>query len=131
MMKPASKFSRVVIALVVGLFTVSLAACSGDSASTESPTFTYAASTIIDVRTPEEFAAGHLEGAINYDYEGGTLEAALSSLDPSVEYVVYCQSGRRSALATTLMEAAGFTSVTDLGSLETAAMATDLAIITD
>jgi rhodanese-related sulfurtransferase len=131
MMKPAAKFSRVVIALVVGLFTVSLAACSGDSASTESPTFTYAASTIIDVRTPEEFAAGHLEGAINYDYEGGTLEAALSSLDPSVEYVVYCQSGRRSALATTLMEAAGFTSVTDLGSLETAAMATDLAIITD
>ena len=130
-MKPAAKFSRVVIALVVGLFTVSLAACSGDSASTESPTFTYAASTIIDVRTPEEFAAGHLEGAINYDYEGGTLEAALSSLDPSVEYVVYCQSGRRSALATTLMEAAGFTSVTDLGSLETAAMATDLAIITD
>jgi rhodanese-related sulfurtransferase len=131
MMKPAAKFSRVVIALVVGLFTVSLAACSGDSASTESPTFTYAASTIIDVRTPEEFAAGHLEGAINYDYEGGTLEAALSSFDPSVEYVVYCQSGRRSALATTLMEAAGFTSVTDLGSLETAAMATDLAIITD
>ena len=130
-MKPVAKFSRVVIALVVGLFTVSLAACSGDSASTESPTFTYAASTIIDVRTPEEFAAGHLEGAINYDYEGGTLEAALSSLDPSVEYVVYCQSGRRSALATTLMEAAGFTSVTDLGSLETAAMATDLAIITD
>jgi rhodanese-related sulfurtransferase len=130
MMKPAAKFSRVVIALVVGLFAVSLAACSGDSDLTESTTFTYAASTIIDVRTPEEFAAGHLEGAINYDYEGGTLEAALSSLDPSVEYVVYCQSGRRSALATALMKDAGFTSVADLGSLETAAAQTDFKIVT-
>ena len=130
-MKPVAKFSRVVIALVIGLFAVSLAACSGDSGSTETTTLTYAASTIIDVRTPEEFAAGHLEGAINYDYEGGTLEAALSSLDPSIEYVVYCQSGRRSALATTLMKDAGFTSIADLGSLETAAMSTDLPIITD
>jgi len=86
--------------------------------------------TIIDVRSREEFAAGHLEGAINLDYEGGTLEAELGSLDQDVAYIVYCQSGRRSALATTLMKDAGFTSVTDLGSLDAAAVQTDLRIVT-
>ena len=130
-MKKSSHIWRLIVALLAGLSLVSLAACAGDSGSTESTTLKDATPTIIDVRSREEFAAGHLEGAINLDYEGGTLEAELGSLDQDAVYIVYCQSGRRSALATTLMTEAGFTEVADLGGIDAAAISTDLPIITD
>ena len=130
-MKKSSNIWRLFVALLAGFSLVSLAACAGDSGSTESTTLKDATPTIIDVRSREEFAAGHLEGAINLDYEGGTLEAELGSLDQDAAYIVYCQSGRRSALATTLMTEAGFTEVTDLGGIDAAAMSTALPVITD
>lgn len=74
--------------------------------------------TVIDVRTPAEFAAGHVEGAINLDIEGGQFSTAISSLDPAATYIVYCQSGRRSALAADGMVAAGFTEVYDMGGIQ-------------
>lgn len=83
---------------------------------------------VLDVRTPEEFAGGHLEGAELLDFSSGDFEAALPSLDPTTEYVVYCRSGNRSGQAIALMEAAGFTNLTNLGSLEQAAAATGLAV---
>ena len=130
-MQKSSNIWRLIVALLAGFSLVSLAACAGDSGSTESTTLKDAMSILIDVRSPEEFAAGHLEGAINLDYEGGTLEAELSTLDKNADYIVYCQSGRRSALATTLMKDAGFTEVTDLGGIDAAAISIDLPIITD
>ena len=85
---------------------------------------------IIDVRTPEEYAQGHLEGAINLDVEGGEFEAGLADFDPTAAYSVYCRSGRRSAIAADVMAENGFTEVTDLGSLESAAAATGLPVTT-
>jgi len=69
---------------------------------------------IVDVRTPSEFAAGHIAGAINIDIEGADFTSAISSLDQSKTYALYCHSGRRSGLAITAMQQAGFTSVYDL-----------------
>lgn len=74
--------------------------------------------TVIDVRTPAEFAAGHVEGAVNLDVEGGQFSASLADLDPAATYIVYCQSGRRSALAAAAMVAAGFTEVHDMGGIQ-------------
>ena len=70
--------------------------------------------TVIDVRTPAEFAAGHVDGAVNIDVEGATFKADIGTLDKSATYAVYCHSGRRSALATDAMSQAGFTSVYNL-----------------
>jgi rhodanese-related sulfurtransferase len=84
---------------------------------------------LIDVRTMEEFAEGHLEGALNLNVEDGTLEAALAGLDPDASYQVYCRSGRRSAIAYDLMKANGFEDVADLGSVEEAAATTGLPVI--
>ena len=95
----------------------------------EAITMDYSTAIIIDVRTTEEFAAGHLDGAVNYNVEDGTLEQALPSLDPNANYVVYCRSGRRSAIAVDLMKENGFTQIADLGSLEEAADATGFAIV--
>lgn len=73
--------------------------------------------TVIDVRTPGEFAAGHLEGAVNMDVEGGQFSALIADLPTDGAYMVYCQSGRRSALAAQAMIDAGFTQVYDLGGI--------------
>jgi len=73
--------------------------------------------TVIDVRTPAEFAEGHLAGATNLDIEGGAFTAALADLDHDAPYVVYCHSGRRSAMAAQAMIDAGFTDVYDLGGI--------------
>lgn len=85
---------------------------------------------ILDVRTPEEYAEGHLNGAQNIDFNAGELQAALENLDPSAEYLVYCRSGNRSGQTVALMEQAGFANVTDLGPLQNAADQTGIEIIT-
>lgn len=84
---------------------------------------------LIDVRTETEFNEGHLEGAINFDFEGGVLAERLPMLVPDITYGVYCRTGRRSALAKQLMESAGFTDVRDLGSLDQASATLGLKIV--
>jgi rhodanese-related sulfurtransferase len=83
---------------------------------------------VIDVRTPGEYAAGHLDGAVNLDLTSGELAAEIPALDADDEYVVYCKSGNRSAQATQLMEQAGL-EVTDAGSMQQAADATGLPVV--
>lgn len=63
---------------------------------------------ILDVRTPEEFASGHLVNAVNLDFNGGQFEAEYKNLDPNKTYLVYCRSGMRSYNACMIMENAGF-----------------------
>jgi rhodanese-related sulfurtransferase len=73
--------------------------------------------TVVDVRTPEEFAAGHIEGAALIDVQDPSFADEIAGLDDSVTYVVYCRSGNRSAAAAAQMEAVGLT-VLDGGALE-------------
>lgn len=70
---------------------------------------------LLDVRTPEEFKGGHLDGALNIPVQ--VLEARLGELadKKDTDVVIYCHSGRRSATAKRLMEAQGFKKVHDLG----------------
>ncbi len=84
---------------------------------------------ILDVRTASEYAAGHLDGAQPLDMNGGEVAAAIPTLDPDAEYVVYCKSGKRAGQAVKLMEDAGFSNVTNLGSLNQAADATGIDIV--
>ena len=64
---------------------------------------------LLDVRTPEEFAQGHIPGAINIDVNGD-FAGGIADLDKGATYAVYCRSGNRSAAALSAMEEAGFTS---------------------
>ena len=61
---------------------------------------------VLDVRTPEEFAAGHVPGAVLIPHD--QLEARIAELGEPREVVVYCRSGRRSGLAEPVLEAHGF-----------------------
>jgi rhodanese-related sulfurtransferase len=66
---------------------------------------------ILDVRTPDEYNTGHLEGAINIDYNSDDFKEKLTTLDRSGEYLVYCRSGNRSSGAVKVMEELGFTMI--------------------
>ncbi len=63
---------------------------------------------ILDVRRPSEFAAGHLENAINIDYYSNDFRNELELLDKDQTYLVYCRSGRRSANTLKIMDELGF-----------------------
>jgi rhodanese-related sulfurtransferase len=62
---------------------------------------------VIDVRTPDEFAAGHVDGALLIDISAPDFQARIADLDPSGSYLVYCRSGNRSAQAVATMRDAG------------------------
>lgn len=79
--------------------------------------------TVIDVRTPEEFDAGHVEGALNLDVQDPGFDAAVSELPKDGSYVVYCRSGNRSAAAAARMADLGFTDVLDAGAFDALAAA--------
>jgi len=65
---------------------------------------------ILDVRTPEEYATGHIEGALLADYNGASFkEDALKVLDKGKKVAIYCRSGRRSAAAAQILSKEGFT----------------------
>lgn len=71
---------------------------------------------LIDVRTPSEFAGGHLPGARNVPLD--RLEAEAPRLGgPATSLVVYCRSGGRSSSAASTLRRLGFTTVADLGGL--------------
>ena len=69
---------------------------------------------VLDVRTPAEYASGHLPDAQNIDIQGTDFGARVAALDKGATYAVYCHSGRRSAAAVEQMAAAGLTHLFDL-----------------
>ncbi len=66
---------------------------------------------ILDVRTPQEFNDGRLEGAINYNYYSRYFQQGLAGLDKDAAYIVYCRSGNRSGKTLEIMKQLGFTKV--------------------
>lgn len=70
---------------------------------------------ILDVRTPDEFAEGHIAGAKLIPWTDGGFEARVrKELDPAKPVLVYCLSGKRSSAAAEKLASLGFTSVTHL-----------------
>lgn len=71
---------------------------------------------VIDVRTPSEFAAGHIAGAVNIPVQSADFSERVAALDPAGTYAVYCRSGNRSQPAVAAMQAAGITGIYELAS---------------
>lgn len=71
---------------------------------------------VLDVRTPEEYAEGHIEGAVNVDFQSDDFAEEVGELDPAKSYVVHCRSGNRSSQAIPILEDAGLESLYHLDS---------------
>jgi rhodanese-related sulfurtransferase len=63
---------------------------------------------ILDVRTPEEFFEGFIEGAQHLDFYRVDFESEINALDKELKYAVYCRSGKRSGKAIEIMQKAAF-----------------------
>lgn len=111
------------LALVLGL-----GACAGSpdpAAAAPLP----ADAVVVDVRTPGEFAEGHLDGAVNIDVQATDFAARAAELPVDAPVVVYCRSGNRSAAAVAVLRDLGFTDLTDAGAMPDAAASLGLDIV--
>jgi rhodanese-related sulfurtransferase len=116
-----------IILALVAVFAV--AACeSGESSSDVPGAHTVSADkaaeliesgeyTVIDVRTPAEYAGAHVVGAVNIDVNGADFADQIAGLDPEEPYLVYCRTGNRSAQAAAQMEDIGIQDIADAGGL--------------
>jgi rhodanese-related sulfurtransferase len=69
---------------------------------------------LVDVRTPEEYAEGHLKNALNISISFDNFESQLEILDKNKPVLVYCKMGGRSAKAAAKLKELGFKSISDL-----------------
>ncbi len=74
----------------------------------------------IDVRSESEFAAGHVEGAVNIPHTEITARIAEVTTNKDARLYLYCRSGRRSAFAADALTGLGFSDVVDVGGFEDA-----------
>ena len=123
-------------ALLLVCSAIALSGCSssaGYSASSSANTASAGAKAsgpvIIDLRSAEEFKKGHLEGAVNYDFSSGDFSSQISSLDHSSQYQLY-GSADQPKMASAVMRNAGFSSVTELGTLDAAKKTTGAKVVT-
>lgn len=119
----------ILIILLISLLVFLLAGCAGGTKMVKTSYTTISAAQaktiieeneevlILDVRTPEEFAGGHLENAILIpDYELDS-RAQDEILDKDALILVYCRSGVRSAGAAENLAAMGYTNIYDIGGI--------------
>lgn len=113
--------SAIVVAIIGGLL---FAAANGSNEANTADNVTFAqvqsdvssGAKFYDVRTPEEYTAGHFASAENLplgDIQAGTLP----DVPKDTKIYLQCQSGNRSGQATKILEDAGYTNVTDLGGI--------------
>jgi phage shock protein E len=74
---------------------------------------------LLDVRTPAEYATGHIQGAQNLDFRAPDFVQQIAQLDHTKTYVLYCASGNRSNQAVMLMQEEGFPKVVNAGAFKT------------
>jgi len=127
---PTRSWSRGIAAAALAVVAITgVSACSSSapaSSSTSPATAQHVAASdfstamkapgtiVVDVRTPAEYAGGHLTQAQNIDIESSDFATRIAALDKNATYAVYCRSGNRSGTALEQMTAAGFTHVYDL-----------------
>lgn len=66
---------------------------------------------VVDIRTPGEFAGGHLKGALNLDFNADDFEKKLAKLDREKIYLMHCMSGGRSTASIAVWDRLGFKKV--------------------
>ena len=104
---------------------MTICGCGGRSASTENnaektATIDMDNAVVLDVRSGEEYASGHLRGARNIPHDRIAGEIAAAVPDKTVQIILYCRSGRRADTARKTLNSMGYENTLNLGGLEDA-----------
>ncbi|WP_372768036.1 rhodanese-like domain-containing protein [Lutibacter sp.] len=116
-MKTTLKLTILLFVAVLGISCNTKSQSQTDSISVISPTeFKEKAvnNTIIDVRTPQEFSEGHIEGAVNINFFDATFLEQISKYKKDEPVFIYCKSGNRSGQASKKISDSGFKQIYDL-----------------
>ena len=110
-----SQIAVMAVGIAVSLFSAGTPAAAEAAAAIDGATakaLAAAGAKVVDVRTPQEFASGHVPGAINIPFdEIGKRAAEIGP--PSTRVVLYCRTGRRSGIAADALDKAGYKKVYD------------------
>jgi phage shock protein E len=106
----------VYLALALGLVAFVLLRARGNVTSAEAHKLVAEGARLVDVRSPGEFAGGHIDGALNVPV-GEIGDRASEIGPPDKPVVLYCASGARSAAAARMLRAKGFLNVKNLGAM--------------
>ena len=80
----------------------------------------FAKDVVIDVRTPQEFQSGHIEGALYLPHDSIAQDIAKAKVAKDVHGILYCKSGRRAGIAQDTLKGLGFSNVENYGGFEQA-----------
>lgn len=72
---------------------------------------------LLDVRTAEEYSSGNIPNSINIDVLSSEFKSKIELLDKNKEYLVYCRSGNRSLIASSIMATNGFIKIYNLNNV--------------
>ena len=72
---------------------------------------------LLDVRTAEEYSTGNIPNSINIDVLSSDFKSKIDLLDKSKEYLVYCRSGNRATIASSIMSTNGFVRIYNLNNI--------------
>lgn len=105
---------RLLLALGLG-FLLPLTACNAETPRETLAAIRDGSALLIDVRTPAEFAAGHIDGARPIPYEQIAAQIGALAPDKNASIVLYCHSGRRAGIAQQALLDLGYTHVVNAG----------------
>jgi phage shock protein E len=116
--------AALLLAIAPAVLAPALAAAEGASAAVKpgrvdgatAKSLAAAGAKVVDVRTAEEFASGHVPGAINIPYDQIARRASEIG-PPSTQVVLYCRTGRRSGIAVEALQKAGYEKLYDFRSV--------------
>jgi phage shock protein E len=116
-MKTTLKLTLLVLITVLGISCNTKSQSQSDSRTVITPTEFKEKSvnqTIIDIRTPQEFSEGHIEGAVNINYYDNNFLDQVAKYDKNQPIFIYCRSGNRTTSASKKIADFGFTKIYDL-----------------
>ncbi|MFZ3272703.1 MAG: rhodanese-like domain-containing protein [Lutibacter sp.] len=116
-MKTTLKLSILVLVTILGMSCNTKSQSQSDAIKVLTPTEFKEKSvnqTIIDIRTPQEFSEGHIEGAININYFDDNFLDQIAKYDKNQPIFIYCRSGNRTTSASKKAEDFGFKEIYDL-----------------
>jgi phage shock protein E len=105
----------IVLVVAVVIFGIFFWLKRSDVSSADARKMVESGASLVDVRSPEEYRAGHIDGAVNIPV--GELDRRMGEIPKDRGVVLYCQSGMRSARAASLLRDAGFSHVHNLGGM--------------
>ncbi|HCE55491.1 MAG TPA: rhodanese-like domain-containing protein [Lutibacter sp.] len=116
-MKTTLKLSFLVLITILGISCNTKSQSHSEAIKVLTPTEfkqKSANQTIIDIRTPQEFSEGHIEGAVNINYYDSNFMDQMAKFDKNQPIFIYCRSGNRTTAASKKAADFGFTEIYDL-----------------